>query len=312
MPSIAQLEYAIAVEKLRHFGKAAEACHISQPTLSQQILKLEDEVGIVLFDRIQKPILPTEEGGRFLEQARVVVREHSRLLQVKRGGAPSGEFRLGVIPTVASYLVPLFVGEFSRQYPEVELFIEEVTTAGILDKLSRDQLDGAILATPLGVNGLKEHPLYYEPFYLYLSPDHPLLKKKNLAAGDLDGAEMWLLEDGHCLKSQVANFCSLERKGGIVFRNIHFQSGSLDTLQRVVRRNTGYTMLPALMAEEITDQGRLRSFRAPVPAREVSFVYRRDHWKLDVIRAIENCVLESLPESLRGKARKGLAVLGID
>jgi LysR family hydrogen peroxide-inducible transcriptional activator len=161
MPSIVQLEYALAVERLRHFGKAAEACHISQPTLSQQILKLEDEVGIILFDRIQKPILPTPEGKRFLEQAGVVVREHARLMQVKRGDIPSGEFRLGVIPTVASYLVPLFVGGFSREFPRVDLFIEELTTESILEKLGRDQLDGAILATPLGVPGLKEHPFYY-------------------------------------------------------------------------------------------------------------------------------------------------------
>jgi LysR family hydrogen peroxide-inducible transcriptional activator len=274
-------------------------------------LKLEDEVGIILFDRIQKPILPTPEGKRFLEQAGVVVREHARLMQVKRGDIPSGEFRLGVIPTVASYLVPLFVGGFSREFPRVDLFIEELTTESILEKLGRDQLDGAILATPLGVPGLKEHPLYYEPFSLYLSPGHPLLKKKSLTAADLDGSEMWLLEDGHCLKSQVASFCSLEKRGGVVFRNVHFQSGSLDTLQRVVKKNKGYTMLPALMADEVRDRECLREFRAPIPTREVSFVYRRDHWKLDVIRAIEAVVMSSLPESLRGKRQKGQEVLSI-
>jgi LysR family hydrogen peroxide-inducible transcriptional activator len=300
MPTLTQLEYLLAVEKHRHFGKAAESCHISQPTLSQQIQKLESELDILIFDRIQKPVIPTEAGKRFLEQARVVLREQERLLRVvRRGGrGVSGEFRLGTIPTVASHLIPLFVSQFAEAFPQVELYIEELKTETILRELRNDALDGAVMATPLHQQGLKERPLYYEPFLLYLSVGHPLLAKRKLSPADLDGSEMWMLQDGHCFRTQIVNFCSLPRDKSTVFRNIHFQSGSLDTLRNVVRRNRGYTMIPALMAAALSPkefESQVRPFRAPVPAREVSLVYRRDHWKVDMIEAIQRTIQAALP-----------------
>ena len=303
MVSITQLEYVIAVEKYRHFGKAAQAVHISQPTLSQQIQKLEDDLGIILFDRLQKPIIPTEEGARFIEQAKLVLREHQKLIHLAtdRAAGVSGKFRLGIIPTVAGQLLPLFLSEFSKRYPRVDLFIEELKTDTIIEELKNDQIDGAILATPLHSAGLKEHPLYYEPFYLYLSEDHALLKKSALTAQDLDENEMWLLQDGHCFKSQVAHFCSLDHRNDSVFKNIHFQSGSLDVLKTIVKNNKGYTMIPALMVSELSAteiKNHVRPFKNPVPTREISFVYRRDHWKLDLIKAIENCIRDQLPDEV--------------
>lgn len=317
MPSLTQLEYALSVEKHRHFGRAAEACHVSQPTLSQQLSKLEEEVGLMLFDRIQKPIIPTEEGKRFLEQARVVVREHQKLLYLSKqakDGEIAGEFKLAIIPTIASYLVPYFVRQFSRTYPKVDLFIEEMKTDTILSELRNDKLDGAILATPIEGHSFKVHPLYYEPFYLYLSEEHPLLKKKQLTQEDLDATQMWLLQDGHCFKNQVLSFCSLPPSQDSVLPNVRFQSGSLDTIKRLVQANKGYTLMPALMVETL-DKGEVerhvRPFKAPIPTREVSFLYRRDHWKLDIIRAIETVVEQTLPESLsrtRGKHHTVLEV----
>jgi LysR family hydrogen peroxide-inducible transcriptional activator len=269
MPTLTQLEYLLAVEKHRHFGKAAASCHVSQPTLSQQIHKLEAELDLVVFDRIQKPVIPTEAGRRFLEQARVVLREQERLLRfARRGGrGVSGEFRLGTIPTVATNLVPLFVGEFARAFPKVSLYIEELKTETILTELQHDRLDGALLATPLAQNGLNQRPLYYEPFLLYLSPRHPLLEKKTLTAADLDGSEMWMLQDGHCFRTQIVKFCSLPRERATVFKNIHFQSGSLDTLRNVVRRNRGYTMIPRSRSRRSAPSGpprpRARSASSP-------------------------------------------------
>jgi len=316
MATLTQIEYVLAVEKHRHFGKAAIACHISQPTLSQQIQKLEDELSIVLFDRIQKPIVPTDEGRRFIEQAKVVIREQNKLLQIskKSGHGVEGEFRLGVIPTVATYLIPLFLKDFSKAYPRIELFIEEMKTESIVEELKNDKLDGAILATPLAEGGFKEHPLYYEPFSLYASKGHSLLKQLKITPKDLDGSQMWMLKDGNCFKTQVANYCSISPSEDSVFKNIHFQSGSIDTLCHVIQRNQGYTLIPELLTTLMSPsevRSYVRPFASPTPAREISFVYRRDHWKLDIIDALENTVKKSLPKGVRSKKEKDLLVVEI-
>jgi LysR family hydrogen peroxide-inducible transcriptional activator len=319
MPTITQLEYVLAVEKYRHFGKASAACHISQPTLSVQIQKIEQELDIVIFDRIKKPILATEEGKRFLEQARTVIREHQKLLQISKhsAGIVAGRFRLGIVPTVASSLLPLFVHEFARKYPEVELYVEETKTETLIDDLREDRIDGAILVTPLGEEDIKELPLYYDPFVLYLAQGHPLLKKDLLTENDLEGSDMWLLRDGHCFKNQVVKFCSLgtgSSEYSTVLKSVHFQSGSLETLKNVVRRSKGYTMLPALFARSLPDaeaKAHVRRFKAPVPVREVSLVYRREHWKVEIASAIKKTVTEVVPAELLQKIRKEQIVLGI-
>lgn len=318
MSSLTQLEYLVAVDEERHFGKAAEKCHVSQPTLSQQIQKLEDELGIVVFDRIKKPIVPTPQGAIFLEQARQVLREHQKLVhlaQQKRGGEVAGEFRLGIIPTIASSLVPLFVQSFAEKYPKVELHIDEVKTETILQELEADRLDGAILATPLdGEHNFKIHPLYYEPFEVYLSTGHPLLKKSFLTQAELRSSRIWLLQDGHCFKNQIVNFCSIRPDDDAIMKNIHFQSGSLDTLRMLVAKNQGYTLLPSLMTHQLPKKevdAHVRAFRAPIPTREVSFIYRRDHWKLEIISAIKATVLESLPKTMSQEKRKDQKVLDI-
>lgn len=314
MPTLTQLEYVLAVEKHRHFGKAAQSCHISQPTLSQQIQKLEDELGVIVFDRIQKPVVPTDEGRRLIEQAKVVVREHQKLVHVARQGSEGvkGEFRLAVIPTVATYLVPLFLRDFAESYPGVELYIEELKTDAIIEELRNDRLDGGILATPLHQQGFKEHPLYYEPFLLYAAKGHPLLKKRRIAPGDLDGSQMWMLKDGNCFKTQVASYCSIDPGQDTVFRHIHFQSGSLDTLCHVVQKNRGYTLIPELLSTWMSPaefSACTRPFVAPAPTREISFVYRRDHWKLEMIAAIEKSVLGSLPAEVSRKKSKDAVVV---
>jgi LysR family hydrogen peroxide-inducible transcriptional activator len=317
MPTLTQLQYAIEVERHRHFGHASRACHVSQPTLSQQLQKLEEEVGIILFDRTKKPILPTPEGQAFLDQAKIVLREHEKLLHVSKqsqDGTISGDFRLAVIPTVSSYLLPLFLKPFSKAHPKVRLFIEEMKTETVLRELAGDHLDGAILATPVEGSDLNVHPLYYEPFYAYLSARHPLLKHAHIAKEDLDVTEMWLLQDGHCFKDQVLNFCALPGDKSATQANVRFQSGSLDTLRRMVQSHQGYTLIPAMMALSLRKDeqaAHVRPFRAPVPTREISLIYRRDHWKLDVIRAIEETVAQSLPDGIHRKPEKSYQVLDV-
>lgn len=317
MPTLIQLEYALAIEKHRHFGEASRACNVTQPTLSQQLQKLEDEIGLILFDRQKKPILPTPEGARFLEQARQVLKEHEKLLHLakqSRAGDAVGDFRLAVIPTVASDLLPLFLKPFAKRYPKVQLSVEEMKTETILRELAEDRLDGAILATPIEGAEFKVHPLYYEPFYVYFSSGHPLLKRAAISREELDPGEMWLLQDGHCFKDQVVNFCALPGAGEVTLGNVRFRSGSLDTLKRLVQKGQGYTMLPALMALSLRkqeQQDHLRPFKAPVPTREISMIYRRDHWKLSILKAIEETISANLPETIRAQPSKGMKVLEV-
>jgi len=314
LPTLTQVEYIIAVADHRHFGKAAKACHISQPTLSQQIQKAEELLGVVLFDRVQKPVKLTPEGQRFLEQARTVLREYRRLLELARAvtGELAGTFRLGIIPTVAASLVPLFVQRFAAKYASAELYIEEMQTESILRDLREDRIDAAVMATPLPAHTLHEDPLYYEPFHLYASPGHPILRKKALGPQDLDGAELWLLQDGHCFRDQVIRFCSIAPETPPVLKNVHFQSGSLDTLRSLVKQGHGYTLIPAMMASFLGKEERkahVRSFATPTPAREISLVYRRDHWKVTLAKALRQTILESLPPEVSKQKKPTLHVL---
>ena len=241
--TLTQLEYVVAVDRLRNFSAAARACHVSQPTLSMQLRKLEEEYGLVLFDRSKKPVLPVPDAAGFIEQARVVLREMGRLEHLGRhpSAEPTGDFRLGIIPTVAPYLLPLFLAPFARKYPGVKLSIEEMTTRVILSELESDRIDAGILATPLGVASLTETPLYYEPFWLYASRKHPLAGAESVGEGDLNAGDVWLLSEGHCLRNQIVRICSLRGKSG-VFRNVRFESGSLETVIRLVDQGSGYTL----------------------------------------------------------------------
>ncbi len=316
MATVTQLEYIVAVDRFRHFARAAEHCHVSQPSLSMQIQKVEDEIGGPIFDRTKKPILPTDQGARFIEQAKVVLREHRRLIEAAKTGLAevSGHFRLGVIPTLAPYLLPLFLDDFAKRYPKVSVHIEELNTETIVGELSNDRLDGGLLATPLSETRLKEEALFYEPFFVYLPPDHPLTKKKYIAEDDLDGSEMWLLEDGHCLRNQVVRVCSLS-KGKDVYKNIHFEGGNLETLRYLIQQGRGYTVVPYLFATHLggTERARcIRPFHDPVPTREISLVYHRDQWKAPILRAIAECVRKHVPPELLERGdRKSQAVVKV-
>lgn len=316
MPSLIQLEYIIAVAEHRHFGKAAHACHVTQPTLSQQVQKVEEDLGILLFDRTRKPVVCTSAGEAFLEQARLILREHKRLFEIAKADSaePAGAFHLAVIPTVAASLIPRFISHFARRHPKVELYIEELTTGSILDGLKRDKLDAGILATPLPEGGFEETPLYYEPFKLYLAAGHPLLGKSACVQGDVDGEGLWLLRDGHCFKDQVVRYCAIDEAAEPHFRNVHFQSGSLDTLRRLVQEGHGYTLIPALMTASMPKSeidAHVRPFRAPEPAREISLVCRRRHWKSAIMGALRASILANLPKETGSVRKEKLQILDV-
>jgi LysR family hydrogen peroxide-inducible transcriptional activator len=316
MPSLVQLEYVVAVADLKHFSKAAEACHISQPTLSQQIRKVEEELDIVIFDRLKKPVVLTEEGEAILHQARLILREHKRLKELasQKSDEVSGEFRLGVIPTVANTLVPHFVERFAEQYPKVTLLIDELKTSSILQELNEDRLDAGLMATPLPVAGLVEEPLYYETFNVYASRDHRLLKGKTCRIDDLDTSDMWLLQDGHCFKDQVMQLLSRQSRQAQSLPRVQFQGGNLDTLLRLVRHGKGYTLLPAFMIDQMSGpeiKSHVREFQRPFPAREISLVSRRAHWRRKTVIALKDSILENLSPSLYRKRCSELRVLDV-
>ncbi len=248
-----------------------------------------------------------------------MLREHERLLQIGRSaqGEISGNLRVGIIPTLAPYLLPLFLGTFASEYPKVRLTIDEIKTDEIVKDLAADVLDAGILATPLHETGLHERVLFYEPFYLYVSDTSPLFQRKRIRDTDLDGSELWLLQDGHCLKNQVANYCSIARElGNTVLQNVRFEGGNLETLRYLIRRGRrGYTLLPHLFVANLPDDERaaaVKPFAGRVPTREVSLVHRRDHWKADIIGALEAVIKAALPAELLKLDKTKLEVLAIE
>lgn len=314
MVTLTQLEYIVAVDRLRHFGRAAKACHVTQPSLSMQIQKAEELLGVVIFDRVKKPVIPTEKGQELIAQAKVVLREHARFLQIGRQSADEvgGEFRLGVIPTLAPYVLPLFLERFSREYPKVRLCIDELKTSDIVRALRDDALDAGLLATPLGEAGLRERVLFYEPFYLYVSPHHPLARKRKVSEDDLAPGDMWLLADGHCFRDQVIKYCEMNPGESAVLCNVRFEGSNFETLRYLIRSGQGYTLLPHLFVESLPADERaaaVKPFEAPIPTREISLVHRRDQWKSDIIGALEGCVRACLPRPLQHLERRRIEVL---
>lgn len=315
MPSITQLEYLLAVDREKHFGRAAKACHVSQPSLSAQIQKLEDELDVIIFDRSKQPILTTEVGKDIIEQARVVLLEHGRLFSVANAGAsePKGDFHLSIIPTLAPYLIPLFLNYFSKNYPRVNLKIDEAKTEDIIASLVKDEIDAGLLVTPLADERILEKHLFYEPFYGFISKDHPLSKKKTLSEADLPSNGLWLLQEGHCFRDQVLNICSHDSSSKIL-PNVEFESGDIETLVNLIKKSTGYTLIPQMAVDNMHGHDvktYVRPFKKPMPTREVSLVHSRNFLKEAILRALEESILDNLTPGLRSLKRQSVEVVDI-
>lgn len=312
--TITQLEYVLAVEKFRHFGKAAKACHITQPTLSMQLQKAEEELGIILFDRSKNPIMTTAEGQQVIDQARLVIREYKKIFSIIDASKEevSGEFKLGVIPTLAPYVIPLFAKSFVQKYPDVKLSIEEFKTEEIIEQLHTDAIDAGLLVTPLPDQSFIERVLFHEPFSVFASGNHPLLKRNKVYDKDLNTKDVWLLNEGHCFRQQVLNICNTVKDIG-QHDNLTFESGNLETLKNMVKMNSGYTLLPelAIMNLSESDKEYVRPFHNPVPTREVSLVHNRIFLKEKIISALEECIVENLPKSLSSLKKKNIEIISI-
>ena len=316
MPSITQLEYLLAVDRNRHFGKAAKECNVSQPSLSIQLQKVEEELDIIIFDRSKKPILPTERGIDVINQAKVVIREHERLKHIakKENSTLKGNFRLAVIPTLSPYVIPYFIKSFSSKYPEVNLEINEYQTHEIIKLLENDQIDAGLLVTPLKEESIIERSLFFEPFHLYVSKDHPLYKRKKISDSDLDGNDVWLLDEGHCFRDQVIKVCSLKKDKNSRIQNVSFKSGNLETLKNIIRQGSGYTLLPHMATTNLSKSEKdnmVKKFSKPVPTREVSLVHSRLFLKEDIIDALEKEIIENIPKELTSLKSKDFQIIDI-
>ena len=300
--TLVQLEYIIAVDTCRHFARAADSCFVTQPTLSMQIQKLEEELEVKVFDRSKQPVVPTQAGKEIIEQARQILAHRDLLLEnVKdRKGELTGELRVGIIPTLAPYLLPLFVQSFNKKYPKVKLIVNELMTEFIISRLREGRIDVGILVTPLQENGIKEHVLFYEELLVYVSKKNTAFKKQYMLAQDIDPNKLWLLEEGHCFRSQIVNLCEL-RKASESGSHFEYEAGSIETLRRMVEMNDGITILPELTTLDLTpkQQKLLRSFKKPAPMREVSIVVHRDFVKKKLIEALKKEIIAAVPEKIK-------------
>ena len=290
--TITQLYYVLAVAENQNFTKAAEKCFVTQPTLSMQIQKLEDELDVLIFDRGKKPIELTEVGRKIVNQAKNIVNESYRIQDIvdQQKGFIGGEFKLGIIPTIMPTLLPMFLNAFIKKHPKVKLIIEELTTEEIISRLNEGHLDAAIAATPLDSDNIKERVLYFEPFVAYVPQNHRLHNVTKIEPSDLDVEDMLLLEDGHCFRNNILNICKTFKKH--TDDPFQLESGSIETLIKLSNEGLGMTLLPYLHTLDLNDnaQKNLKFFTEPSPAREVSLIYHKSELKIQIIEALQTII----------------------
>lgn len=305
--TLVQLEYIIAVDTYRSFVAAAEKCYVTQPTLSMQIQKLEESLGVKIFDRSRQPVVPTEIGEKVIDQARTVLTESKKineLLQAEKGEL-TGDLRIGVIPTVAPYLLPIVISTFLKKHDKLKLQIWEYTTEQIIQELKLGTLDCGILSTPLHDSSIQEIPLFYETFVAYVSENSSLFHKKMLSSEEIADEKLWLLNEGHCMRGQVLNICNYKHnqaKEG----TFDYNTGSVETLKRMVDLNGGLTILPELSISTYDEDqiAHVRYFKAPEPVREISLVTPQNYVKKQAINLLKNEILQIVPERFKTKRKK--------
>lgn len=300
--TLQQLEYIVALDNHRHFVTAAEKCFVTQPTLTLQVKKLEEEMGTQIFDRSKHPVEPTATGEQIILKARQILREANQLKEIVNTDKDSiqGTFRIGVIPTLAPYLMPLFLGEFTKNHPDTKLVIYELESERIIHNLNNDLLDIGLLVTPLEERNIREIPLFEEPFLVFAAENHPFYVKKEISPNDISVQGLWLLNEGHCFRNQVLNICNqrhMPNESGF-----SYESGSIETLKNMVRSNMGYTLVPELSVSNEMDNPMVKRFKGQQPVREVSLAVHSSFTKETLIEELRNAILKNIPKSFeKGK-----------
>ena len=297
--TITQLKYTLAVAEHGNFTTASEKCFVTQPTLSMQVQKLEEELGVTIFNRSTKPLQVTEVGEKVLNQARKIIEESTRMNDVisEEKGIIGGTLKVGIIPTVTSTLLPLFLNIFTKKHKNVDLKIEEFNTETIVQKLEDNSIDCAIAATPLSNDKVIERPLYYEPFVAYVPKHHSLSGNKYLEIDDLANGDLLILQDGHCFRNQVLNLCSLEDLN----KQYELKSGSFETLINLSNNGPWMTIIPYLHSNNLSPKNieNIIPFQDPAPAREISMIYSKSQLKLPVI----NALMSNISSVIRGQIK---------
>lgn len=300
--NIQQLEYILAVDAHRHFAKAAEHCRVTQPTLSMMIQKLEDELGVKLFDRSTQPVSPTAAGRKVIDQARETLRQVARIKDIVEEEQQSlkGTFRLAVLPTIAPYLLPRFFQQLSEKHSDLDIRIMEMKTAPTISALLGGEIDAAIIASHPTESRLRGETLYYEQFFGYVAKTDPLFGKELIRTADISDERLWLLDEGHCFRDQLIRFCRMEK---VKLRQAAYRLGSLETFMRMVESGNGITFIPELATLQLGEEQKelVRPFAIPRPAREIVWVTRKDF--------VRHTIADKLTESIRQAVPKDMLTL---
>ncbi|MGE4131588.1 MAG: LysR substrate-binding domain-containing protein [Bdellovibrionales bacterium] len=298
--SVTQMQYVLAVARAGNFRRAAAACHVTQPTLSMQILKFEEEIGAEIFDRQLSPIQATRFGRPIIEQIKVAYAEVEKIMQLAthESQSVSGELRIGVIPTISPYLVPLFLQRLNERYPELSISLSDMKTELCLEALDREEIDVAILATREDSKKYQQDDLYEEEMLLYVHADHRFATQKRVHADDLEARDIWLLEDGHCLKDEIVKVCHLGREMRTRHGNLNIKVGSLEGVRALVERSFGYTLLPYLATLSLpkSKNALLRPLAEPIPKRKVNLTRRRRALDSAALQALRQEIMAGLPK----------------
>ena len=306
MITLTQLEYIVAIDEYRHFATAAEKCFVTQPTLSMQIKKLEDELGVIIFDRSRQPVVPTDLGAKLIEQARMTLSATQRIKEIiqEEQQEVEGTLKIGIIPTLAPYLLPVFIGPYIRKYPAVKVEVEELVSEEIIRRLKRDILDVGLFVTPYHDEKIVERPVFYEEMLVYAHPDCELLKKKEVGHEDIVTSDIWMLGNGHCFRNQVVNLCEMSASQ---HKNLpfEFESNSLETLMRIVDVEGGFTLIPELALQYMSPEKKkqVRSIANTKPLREVSVIYSRHFTKQRLITLLCDEIKSVVPAHMLKRDR---------
>ncbi|MBP1615689.1 MAG: hydrogen peroxide-inducible s activator [Bacteroidetes bacterium] len=297
--TIQQLEYILAVDQFRHFGKAADYCNITQPTLSAMIQKLEDELGVKLFDRNVQPVCPTAVGEKVLKQAHIVLAQASHVKEIinEERQLLSGTFRLGVLPTIAPYLLPRFFPQLMEHYPEMDIRVTEMKTQDIRQSLLTEEIDAAIIANLPEENFFYGEILFYEEFYGYVSRKEALFKNELIRTSDITGERLWLLDEGHCFRDQLVRFCQME---AVKLSQMAYRLGSMETFMRMVENGKGITFIPGLAVQQLSrDQKELvRPFAVPRPTRQIVLVTNKNFIRHSLLQVLKKEIQTAVPKEM--------------
>lgn len=295
--NLRDLRYFVALADTKHFGKAAERSYVSQPTLSAQIKKLENYLGVQLIERQPRRVTLTETGAKILPIARRILQDSDEIVSIARNehNPLSGKLKLALIPTIGPYLLPLVMRKLRRQLPQLKLLLYEYQTQPLLEKLRNGEIELGILALPVALDGLDVTQLYEENFTVAVPNNHPFAKRNNVKVDDLAGETLLLLEDGHCLRDQALEICSRVE----VRENEDYRATSLETLRQMVAAGLGVTLLPEIATRGPFGSGQgltVKPFAKPVPTRTVGAVWRKSSSRVAAIQAVCDVIRTTMSE----------------